>query len=374
MYDHSIATPVPRIEHPLEDGWTLPASWYTDLGVHELERERLFARAWTYAGPAEWVARARERTSPRTSATSPSPSSVARTATLRGLVNVCRHRGHLVVDGHRLPRDAAMPVPRVDLRPRRKPPPRAPLRARAGLRPGGAVARSGVRRTPGGRSCSSTRTPSAAPLEAALGDLPEIVAESGLDVGALRFHSHHEWPIEANWKVVMENFLECYHCPTAHPGFSKVIDVEPRRVRAPAYTRRSRARSPRCAQRRSRGTARRRTHRAATSSQAQYHFLFPSTTINIAPGIPNVSHGALQPGRPPPDDRGDRLLLRRRRLRRGDRRAHRLGHTGRRGGRLARAVRAARARVGDGLAGPAHVAERAADRGLPAPRARRSGI
>jgi choline monooxygenase len=25
----------------------------------------------------------------------------------------------------------------------------------------------------------------------------------------------------------MENFLECYHCPTAHPGFSKVIDVSP---------------------------------------------------------------------------------------------------------------------------------------------------
>ena len=25
----------------------------------------------------------------------------------------------------------------------------------------------------------------------------------------------------------MENFLECYHCPTAHPGFSKVIDVNP---------------------------------------------------------------------------------------------------------------------------------------------------
>ncbi|MEO1994649.1 MAG: aromatic ring-hydroxylating dioxygenase subunit alpha, partial [Planctomycetaceae bacterium] len=25
------------------------------------------------------------------------------------------------------------------------------------------------------------------------------------------------WQVEANWKLVMENFRECYHCPPAHP-------------------------------------------------------------------------------------------------------------------------------------------------------------
>ena len=53
---HIPTTPIPPLEHRLEDGWTLPASWYTDPGVHARERDRLFARAWTYAGPAEWVA------------------------------------------------------------------------------------------------------------------------------------------------------------------------------------------------------------------------------------------------------------------------------------------------------------------------------
>ena len=48
-------SPVPHVERPLEDGWTLPATWYTDRALHERERERLFARAWTYAGPVEWV-------------------------------------------------------------------------------------------------------------------------------------------------------------------------------------------------------------------------------------------------------------------------------------------------------------------------------
>jgi len=33
--------------------------------------------------------------------------------------------------------------------------------------------------------------------------------------------------IEANWKIVVENFLECYHCPVAHKSFSRLIDVDP---------------------------------------------------------------------------------------------------------------------------------------------------
>jgi phenylpropionate dioxygenase-like ring-hydroxylating dioxygenase large terminal subunit len=40
-------------------------------------------------------------------------------------------------------------------------------------------------------------------------------------------------PIASNWKVALENYLECYYCPTAHPGFSKVIDVAPDAYRLP---------------------------------------------------------------------------------------------------------------------------------------------
>ena len=67
----------------------------------------------------------------------------------------------------------------------------------------------------------------APPLAEALGDLPETVARSGLDLDGLRFHSHVPWEQPVNWKVALENYLECYHCPVAHPGFSKVIDVDP---------------------------------------------------------------------------------------------------------------------------------------------------
>ena len=35
------------------------------------------------------------------------------------------------------------------------------------------------------------------------------------------------WQARANWKAMLENYLECYHCAVAHPGFSAAIDVEP---------------------------------------------------------------------------------------------------------------------------------------------------
>ena len=58
----------------------------------------------------------------------------------------------------------------------------------------------------------------------ALGDLPDVVAAHGLDVDALRFHHRVEYEIRANWKIALENYLECYHCQLNHPGLVSVID------------------------------------------------------------------------------------------------------------------------------------------------------
>src|SRR4029079_18132822 len=66
--------------------------------------------------------------------------------------------------------------------------------------------------------------PAAGPLSEALGDLPAIVREHGLDVDALVFHHRVEYEIRANWKIAVENYLECYHCRLNHPGLVSVID------------------------------------------------------------------------------------------------------------------------------------------------------
>jgi choline monooxygenase len=68
---------------------------------------------------------------------------------------------------------------------------------------------------------------SAQPLSYYLGKLPQLLAQNDLDLSQLQFRQRREWQREANWKVAIENYLECYHCPVAHPGFSSVIDVDP---------------------------------------------------------------------------------------------------------------------------------------------------
>src|SRR4029453_4790021 len=69
--------------------------------------------------------------------------------------------------------------------------------------------------------------PEAAPLADELGELPELVAAGGGAVDRLELHSRAESAVAANWKLVAENFLECYHCAVAHPGFSALVDVSP---------------------------------------------------------------------------------------------------------------------------------------------------
>ena len=46
------------------------------------------------------------------------------------------------------------------------------------------------------------------------------------DVGALTFAHRLSYDIKTNWKNVIDNFLECYHCPTAHKDFCTLVDMD----------------------------------------------------------------------------------------------------------------------------------------------------
>lgn len=49
---------------------------------------------------------------------------------------------------------------------------------------------------------------------------------------AEEFDYDHEWDmdVDANWKGLIENYNECYHCPTSHPLIAGVSDVSKYRV------------------------------------------------------------------------------------------------------------------------------------------------
>jgi Ring hydroxylating alpha subunit (catalytic domain). len=119
------------------------------------------------------------------------------------------------------------------------------------------------------------------PLEEHLGELPEILARD-LDVDTLVFHSRVEFGANANWKVVVENFLECYHCPTAHPAFSADVDVSPDRYLLEPHP--------------TFGAQFCRSRQ--TGERGQFHLLYPNTGLNVFPGPPNLSIGPIAPHGP----------------------------------------------------------------------------
>ena len=70
----------------------------------------------------------------------------------------------------------------------------------------------------------------AAPLADVSGDLADEINHWAPDVGNLTFAHRLTYDIKSNWKNVVDNFLECYHCPTAHKDFCTLVDMDTYKV------------------------------------------------------------------------------------------------------------------------------------------------
>lgn len=64
----------------------------------------------------------------------------------------------------------------------------------------------------------------APPLLESLGDMPQFFDR--FDLGALRRASLIEYDVRANWKAIIENYSECYHCPGVHPQLNKITPFD----------------------------------------------------------------------------------------------------------------------------------------------------
>ncbi len=64
--------------------------------------------------------------------------------------------------------------------------------------------------------CADAETP---PLEPSLTQLATLTAPYGLD--NLKVAHSASFPVPADWKLAVENYLECYHCGPAHKDYSR---------------------------------------------------------------------------------------------------------------------------------------------------------
>jgi choline monooxygenase len=118
-------------------------------------------------------------------------------------------------------------------------------------------------------------------LAETLGPLPELVAAAGVDVETLRFRRRSEFELACNWKVAVENYLECYHCSVAHPGFSAVVDVSPDAYRLETHELSSSQFGP--------------TKDGSGPVEGQFHWAWPATKVYVLPGPPNLAAGPVVP-------------------------------------------------------------------------------
>ena len=71
---------------------------------------------------------------------------------------------------------------------------------------------------------------SALPLRKVSGDLEAEIRHWAPDVDNLTFGHRLTYDIKSNWKNVVDNFLECYHCPVAHRDFCTLVDMKTYKV------------------------------------------------------------------------------------------------------------------------------------------------
>jgi len=220
---------IEQLDEPLPGSLlpTLGGSWYTDPDVFALEQERIFSTQWMCvlrgddlpgAGDYRLVQVGREQV----------VVSRNRRGEIRAFLNVCRHRGMRVctepagtarkfqcgyhawtydLDGKLVAAPNLTKMPDVD-------------RDAYGLR--GIAVQEWMGYV---WVCLAPEPPSF--TGTVLGELVTRLGEAetfdAWQVADLRLGKRIAYDVHANWKLIIENFMECYHCATIHPELTEVI-------------------------------------------------------------------------------------------------------------------------------------------------------
>ena len=209
----------------LEEGATLPAEWSLDPNILALEQERVFGQSWQFAcftadipRPGDYV----------TFSVGLARAIAVRDGDggVRAFANVCPHRGAQVVEegcGHRMSLQCPYHAWTFDLDGSLRNAPRAERNPEFDP---SAISLVAFRAAVHGPFVFVNPGTAAEPFAAVYKDWVAYCAERGEDLSAWqRPGERRAWPIAANWKTVIENNMECYHCPTNHQGLAARFDV-----------------------------------------------------------------------------------------------------------------------------------------------------
>src|SRR5712672_220250 len=119
----------------------------------------------------------------------------------------------------------------------------------------------------------------AEPLPSFLGAIP--AQTHGFQFAGLRSVERRDYVLECNWKVYVDNYLEGYHIPIAHPGLFKELDYDAYRVETFRYYSKQHAPIRELKPGEEIGRDRRYLRQPGTESDALYYWVFPNVMFNI---------------------------------------------------------------------------------------------
>ena len=290
-----MAAELPSLAQPLTDtpetSFTLSSAYYTDPGVFELEKEKIFYRSWQYVAP-------------RQSFTSPGDYVVVDICEqsvfvilgddfkLRAFYNVCRHRAHELLQGQGNVASAIV----------------CPYHAWT-YKKNGAL-RHARNTADLANFCLEDYSLKSIQLEEFIGCvfvnlnakaqcLSDLVADLETDIrsrvsflDSLRVPMANTFgptAIEAGWKVVVDNYVECYHCEPAHPDFASLICMDDYQMETFGLW--SRQIGPNIRHKNSAYDV----TRGQGYQRALFWYLWPNTTFNILPGADEMNVSAVRP-------------------------------------------------------------------------------
>jgi phenylpropionate dioxygenase-like ring-hydroxylating dioxygenase large terminal subunit len=210
---------------PFGQGTMLPAVAYTSTEILAWERRHMFAGSWECLGRDEDLRHAGDGRPVTQRGLHAGDVPVLVTFPSNGavlaLANTCRHRGHEI-----LPAGAADSRKALI----------CPYHAWNYALDGSLVKAPGFDRVPGFEAAEYglVRLPTAVwhgwVFVNAIGNGPSLADHVGdLDTLVAPYHpetllrqARLEYEVAANWKVVVENYHECYHCPRIHPELCRV--------------------------------------------------------------------------------------------------------------------------------------------------------
>lgn len=281
--------PAGRFNRDPERSYTLPAHYYYDPDIYRRELEQIFFKSWNFVCHAEQV---REPGAYTTVRIGDQGIIVMRGAdkVLRAFYNVCSHRAHELLKGCGKAKLITCPYHawtyHNDGRLRT-----AVATKKVADFQADEFRLKEVRVEEFCNFVFVNLDAKAKPLAQLSGNLANEMHKYAPELGKLTFSHRLTYELKANWKNVVDNFLECYHCTTAHPAFVDLVDIQ--RYRTITYDLYSSHISPP-------GRANNTAYTLPEGDVGEFAawWLWPNVTFNVFPGTPNVTILHIMPTGP----------------------------------------------------------------------------